>query len=130
MPKGTSFSPARAKYQMERKTYTIDAAGKPLGRLATQIAVLLRGKNLPNFVPNQDLGGIVLVKNIDKIKFTGKKFYNKTYFRHSGYLGNIKSITLKELFLKNPQKVLRKAVLGMLPRNKLKAKQIKRLKFE
>ena len=113
---------------MAIETYIIDAAGQPLGRLASKIAILLRGKNIPSFIPNKDSGNIVLVKNIDKIKFTGKKLSNKIYFRHTGYLGNLKSIALKELFSKNPKEVLRKAVFGMLPRNRLKAKQIKRLK--
>lgn len=115
--------------KMERETYKIDAANKTLGRLATKIAVLLRGKNKPDFVPNQDTGSFVFVKNIDKVKFTGKKFDKKIYYHHSGYLGGLKSITLKKLFEKNPEKVLRKAVFGMLPNNKLRARQIKRLKM-
>ncbi len=115
---------------MERKTYKIDAANKVLGRLATRIAILLRGKNEPDFVPNKDIGGFIVVKNIDKIKFTGKKFDKKIYYSHSGYLGGLKSITLRKLFEKSPDKVLRKAVFGMLPNNKLRARQIKRLKIE
>lgn len=115
---------------MEHKTYTIDATDKILGRLATQIAVLLRGKNNPNFVPNRDMRVFVVVKNIDKIKFTGSKPDKKIYYRHTGYLGGLKEITLKKLFEKNPGKVLQKAVFGMLPNNKLRAKQIKRLKIE
>ncbi len=115
---------------MERKTYTIDATNKVLGRLATQIAVLLRGKNKPDFVPNKDIGGFVVVKNFNKIKLTGKKLTQKIYYHHTGYLGGLKGISLKKLFEKNPAQVLKKAVFGMLPKNKLRAKQIKRLKIE
>jgi len=115
---------------MERKTHTIDATGKVLGRLAAEIAILLRGKNKPDFVSYQDRGDFVVVKNINKIKFSGKKIEQKKYFRHSGYLGGVKEIPLKRLFEKNPSKVLQKAVFGMLPRNKLRAKIIKKLKIE
>jgi large subunit ribosomal protein L13 len=115
---------------MERRTHTIDATGKVLGRLAVEIANLLRGKNKPNFVPYKDMGDFVLVKNVDKIKFSGKKLEQKKYYRHSGYLGGLKEIPLKKLFKENPCEVLRKAVWGMLPKNKLRARQIKRLKFK
>ena len=115
---------------MERKTYTIDAENRILGRLASQIVILLRGKNDPNFLPNKDSGAIIIVKNIDKIKFTGKKFSQKKYYRHTGRLGGLKEETLEELFKKDPKEVLVKAVFGMLPTNKLRAKQIKRLKVE
>lgn len=114
---------------MERKTHTIDATGKVLGRLASEIAVLLRGKQKPEFVPYKDIGDFIVVKNIDKIKFTGKKIEQKIYYRHSGYLGGLKEITLKKMLEKNPTQVLRKAVWGMLPKNKLRPKQIKRLKI-
>ncbi|MBZ9571827.1 50S ribosomal protein L13 [Patescibacteria group bacterium] len=114
---------------MERKTHTIDATGKILGRLSTEIAILLRGKHKRDFLPQKDMGDIVIVKNIEKIKLTGKKFEQKKYYRHSGYIGGLKEIPLKILFKKNPAKVLRKAVFGMLPKNKLRAKQIKRLKI-
>lgn len=112
---------------MQRKTHTIDAAGKVLGRLATEIAILLRGKNKPDFVLNKDMGDFVIVKNFDKIKFTGKKFEQKIYYHHTGYLGGLKETPLKKLFEKNPAEVLKKAVFGMLPKNKLRARQIKRL---
>jgi large subunit ribosomal protein L13 len=115
---------------MERKKHTIDATGKVLGRLAAEVAVLLRGKHKPNFVHHQDLGDFVVVKNIEKIKFTGKKFKNKKYYHHSGYLGGLKEISLEKLFKKNPGRVLRMAVWGMLPKNKMRAKIIKRLKVE
>jgi len=114
---------------MECKTHTIDATGKVLGRLAAEIAVLLRGKHKSNFVPYKDMGDFVVVKNVDKIKLTGKKMEKKKYFRHTGYLGSLKEIPLKKLFKTNPEKVLIRAVLGMLPKNKLRAKQIKKLEI-
>lgn len=115
---------------MKRKTHTIDASGKVLGRLASKIAILLRGKHKPNFQPNQDMGDFVVIKNVNKIKITGKKLKNKKYYRHSGYPGGIKEISMEKLFDKNPARVLRMAVRGMLPNNKLSKKQIKRLKIE
>ncbi|PIR02856.1 MAG: 50S ribosomal protein L13 [Candidatus Nealsonbacteria bacterium CG_4_9_14_3_um_filter_35_11] len=115
---------------MKRETYTIDAAGKSLGRLATEIVVLLRGKHKPSFVPNQDRGDFVTVKNINKINFTGKKLIQKKYFRHSEFIGKGKEIPMKEIFRDSPQKVLKRAVFGMLPKNKLRSRQIKRLKVE
>jgi len=115
---------------MKEKTHTIDATGKVLGRLATEIAVLLRGKHKPDFVPYRDMGDFVIVKNVSKLKITGKKMEQKKYFRHSGYLGSFKEIPLKKIFKTNPAEVLRKAVFGMLPKNKLRAEQIKRLNFE
>ncbi len=115
---------------MERETHTIDATGKVLGRMATEVAVLLRGKNKPDFAPYKDIGDFVVVKNIRNIKFTGKKIEQKEYFRHSGFLGGVRSVPLKELFKENPAEVFKKAVYGMLPKNKLRPKMIKRLKFE
>jgi len=114
---------------MERKTHTIDAANKVLGRLSTEIAILLRGKNKIGFAPNKDIGDFVIVKNIKNIRVTGKKFENKIYYHHTGYLGGLKEIPFKKLFKKDPGEVLKKAVFGMLPKNKLRAKQIKRLKI-
>ncbi len=114
---------------MERKTHTIDATGKVLGRLAVQVAVLLRGKHKPDFAPHKDAGDFVVVKNIEKIKVTGKKFKQKIYYHHTGYLGGLKAVPFERLFEKDPTMVLRKAVFGMLPKNRLRAKMIKRLKF-
>ena len=114
---------------MQRNTHTIDATNKVLGRLATEIAVLLRGKDKPDFAPNKDMGDFVTVKNFSKIKITGKKFEQKIYYRHTGYLGGLKGVPLKKLFEKDPAEVLKKAVFGMLPKNKLRAKQIKRLRI-
>ena len=114
---------------MKRETHTIDATGKVLGRLASEIAVLLRGKNKPDFLPSRDMGDFVVVKNVAKIKITGKKFDKKIYYHHTGYLGGLKKASFKELFRKDPAKVFKKAVFGMLPKNKLRDKQIKRLKI-
>jgi len=116
---------------VKRETHTIDATNKILGRLAVEISILLRGKQKQDFVPYQDIGDFVIIKNITKLKVTGKKMEQKEYFRHSaGYLGGEKKIPLKKLFETDPTQVLKKAVFGMLPRNKLRAEQIKRLKFE
>jgi len=101
-----------------------------LGRVATEISVLLRGKNKPDFAPNKDIGDNIIILNIDKIKVTGKKYNNKIYYRHSGYLGGLKQAPYKKVFENNPPEVLRRAVFGMLPKNKLRSKQIKRLKFK
>ena len=115
---------------MKRETHTIDATNKVLGRLAVEIAVLLRGKHRPDFMPNKDTGDFIVIKNIDKIKFTGKKIDQKIYYHHTGYMGGLKETPLKTLFKNNPDKVLKKAVFGMLPKNKLRRLQIKRLKIE
>lgn len=114
---------------MERHTHTIDATGKVLGRLAVEIALLLHGKNKPDFIPYKDVGDFVTVKNIGKIIISGKKMEQKKYHRYSGYPGGLKETSLKVIFKKKPSEVLRMAVSGMLPKNKLRAKQIKRLKF-
>jgi large subunit ribosomal protein L13 len=117
--------------QIARKIIPVDAENKSLGRLAVEVAVLLRGKNKPDFVPYKDVGDTVIVRNIDKMKFTGNKLENKNYFHYTGYLGNLKKKTLKEFLIKRgPKEVLRAAVMGMLTKNKLRAKQIKRLRFE
>ena len=115
---------------MKRETHTIDASGRVLGRLASEIVVLLRGKHKPDFVPYKDTGDLVIVKNIEKLKFTGKKLQKEKYYHHTGYLGSLKELPLEKLFKENPAEVIRKAVFGMLPRNKLRAEQIKRLKIE
>jgi len=115
---------------MKREIHTINAENRILGRLAVQIAVLLRGKHKPDFVPYKDMGDVVFIENIEKVKVTGKKMKNKKYYRHSGYLGGLKETPLKKLFEKRPSEVLRRAVLGMMPDNKLRSEQIKRLKFK
>ena len=114
-----------------RKIITVDAQDKSLGRLAVEVAVSLRGKNKADYVPYKDVGDTVIVKNIDKMKFTGNKLENKNYFHYTGYLGNLKQKTLKEFLIKRgPKEVLRTAVMGMLQKNKLRSRQIKRLRFE
>lgn len=115
---------------MERKTHIIDATGKSLGRLASQIAILLMGKHKKDFRPEKDMGDFVIVKNLGKIKFSGKKLKQKKYFFHSEYLGHWRKVSLKELFSKNSERVLKLAVYGMLPKNRLRSKMIKRLKIE
>ena len=115
---------------IKRRAHTIDATEKPLGRLSVQIANLLRGKLKPDFVPYRDAGDFVIIKNIRKIKFTGKKFEQKKYFRHSGFMGGATETPLKKLFKERPNEVLKKAVWGMLPKNKLRKEMIKRLKIE
>ena len=109
--------------------YKIDATNKKLGRLAAEIATVLRGKNQPGFLPYKLSNNEVIVFNIAKIVVSGKKFEDKKYFRHSGYLGSLKTVAFKDLFKKDPNKVLRKAVYGMLPKNKLRDKMIKNLKL-
>ncbi|HUV81082.1 MAG TPA: 50S ribosomal protein L13 [Patescibacteria group bacterium] len=115
---------------MTKETKTIDAAGKVLGRLAVEIAVLLRGKNKTDFAPYKNIDDIVVVKNVAKLKFSGRKMKQKKYYHHSLYLGGLKEISLEKKFEKNPAEVLQKAVWGMLPRNKLRAKMMRRLKIE
>ncbi len=105
----------------------IDAKDLILGRLASQVAYRIRGKHNPLFTPHVDMGDWVVVINADKLRLTGNKLDQKTYYRHSGYIGSIKSTTAKELFEKKPEEVLRKAVRGMLPKNRLGRKLCKKL---
>src|SRR3990167_10648028 len=115
---------------VKRENHIIDATDKVLGRLATQVAVLLRGKNKVGFAPYKDIGDFVTVKNVNGLKYTGKKFQDKIYYHHTLYLGGLKQATMKEVYLKKgPEEIFRKAVMGMLTKNKLRARQIKRLKF-
>ena len=116
---------------MRRETHTIDATDKILGRLAVEVACLLRGKQKPTYVPHKDEGDIVLIQNIDQIKVTGKKFKEKVYYRHTGFPGGFKQRTMEEIVEKKGFKeVFRMAVSGMMPKNKLRRIQIKRLKFK
>jgi len=115
---------------MESKTHIIDATDKVLGRLAVEVSLLLRGKNKTTFAPHKNEGDLVIVKNIDKMKFTGKKLKQKKYYHHSGYLGSLKATSLEKLYKERPGEVLRRAIMGMLPKNRLRAKAIKRLKIE
>ena len=112
----------------QRDWIVVDAAGQTLGRLATQIADRLRGKYKPEYTPHCDVGDFVIVINAEKIAVTGKKRTDKIYYRHSGYPGGIRSRTLGEMLERRPEEVLRKAVRGMLPRNRLARQQITKLK--
>ena len=111
------------------KWWLVDAKGKVLGRLATQLANILRGKDKPDFAPYRDGGDFVVVVNAAQVRLTGKKLEDKMYYRHSGYPGGLKAISARDLLAKQPERVLRNAVQGMLPKNKLAAKIIKKLKI-
>jgi len=111
----------------ERKLHKIDATDKAVGRLATKIAMLLRGKNKPEYKPNVDLGDIVEVSNIARLKFTGKKLEQKKYYRYSGYQGGLKKTKMDKLYKENPAEILRRAVREMLPPTKLRPGMMKRL---
>lgn len=111
------------------QTFRIDATDKVLGRLASEVAVLLRGKNKATFQPHLDSGNEVIISNAAKIKITGRKLGQKKYYHYSGYPGGLKERKLADLFKKNPAMVLKKAIWNMLPKNKLRAKMIKRLKI-
>ena len=113
---------------IERKWYVVDADGETLGRLATKIAVILRGKHKPIYSPSVDCGDYVIVLNADKITVTGQRLDQKVYYRHSGYPGGIRSITLREQLEKHPTRPIELAVKGMLPKNKLGRKMLKKLK--
>ena len=115
--------------ERQRDWYVVDAEGKTLGRLATQIADQLRGKRKPDFTPHCDTGDFVVVVNAEKIAVTGKKLEQKTYYRHSGYPGGLRSRTLGEQLDRRPEEVIRKAVKGMLPRNRLGRAQLGKLKI-
>ena len=105
--------------KLEKKWYVVDASGMVLGRLASEVASVLRGKNKPEFTPNVDTGDYVIVINAEKIKVTGKKLEQKIYYRHSDYVGSLKEATLKEMLAKHPERVIEFAVKGMLPKGPL-----------
>jgi len=113
---------------VERKWWVVDLEGKTVGRAATEIATLLRGKHKPIFTPHVDTGDFVVCINADKVVFTGNKLEQKNYYHHSGYPGGLKSITAKDLLDKDPTAVIQAAVKGMLPKNKLGRQVIKKLK--
>jgi large subunit ribosomal protein L13 len=115
--------------EIERLWYVVDAEGKTLGRLATQIADTLRGKRKPQYTPHVDTGDFVVVVNAEKIHVTGKKLDEKMYYRHSGYPGGLRKRTLREELERRPTEVLRKAVRGMLPRTRLGRAQLTKLKI-
>ena len=113
--------------KIERKWYVVDAEGCTLGRLASEVAKVLRGKNKPVFTPHVDTGDYVIIVNADKIKVTGKKMEQKIYYNHSEYVGGMKETTLKEMMAKKPERVLELAVKGMLPKGPLGRTMIKKL---
>ena len=113
--------------KIERKWYVVDAADCTLGRLASEVAKILRGKNKPQFTPHIDTGDYVIIVNAEKIKVTGKKLDQKVYYHHSGYVGGMKETTLKEMLAKKPEKVLELAVKGMLPKGPLGRSMLKKL---
>ncbi len=119
-----------AKFEPDkRKWIVVDAENQVLGRLASQVAVRIRGKHLPTFTPHVDTGEFVVVINADKVKLTGDKWNQKTYYRYSGYMGGVKAITARKLIQEKPDRMIRLAVWGMLPKNRLGRKLIKKLKI-
>jgi len=119
----------KAETKSDKKWYLIDAEGKTLGHLATKIAVILRGKNKPTFVPHLDMGDYAVVINAEKIKLTGKKEEQKEYIHHTGYLGHIRRKPISVVRTLNPTHILYTAVAGMIPRNRLKKSVLEKLKI-
>ena len=115
--------------EIERKWWLVDAAGHSPGRLASTIAMILQGKNKPVYTPHIDTGDFIIVTNVEKMRFTGRKLKQKEYHRHTGYPGGRRVTRMKELLDKHPDRILRKAVRGMLPKNRLARKQIRKLKI-
>lgn len=116
------------EHEIEKKWYVVDAKERVLGRLATQIATVLRGKHKTQFTPHMDAGDYVVVVNADKVVLTGNKLEKKVYYRHSGYVGGLKKTLAKEMLQKKPENIIRLAVKGMLPKNSLGRRQLKKLK--
>jgi len=114
--------------EVQRKWYVVDASGVPLGRLASQVAAVLRGKNKPTYTPNVDTGDHVIVINADKVVLTGKKLEQKVFYKHSGYVGGIKEIPYKRIMANKPEFAVEEAVRGMLPHNALGRKMFKKLR--
>ena len=112
---------------IERKWYVVDATGYTLGRLASEVAKVLRGKNKPTYTPSVDTGDYVIVINAEKINVTGKKLDQKIYYNHSGWVGGLKETTLREMLNKHPERVIEHAVKGMLPKGPLGRKMIKKM---
>lgn len=115
--------------EIERNWYVVDAENQVLGRLASEIAQRLRGKHKPTFAPHIDTGDFIIVINAEKVRVTGRKLTDKTYFRHSGYPGGKKFTSLAEMLERHPDRVIKKAVWGMLPNNRLARQQLKKLKI-
>jgi len=127
--KRTTHMPSREEALAGRRWYVIDAEGKVLGRLATRIASVLRGKHKPTFTPHEDVGDFVVVVNAAGVRLTGQKLEDKVYRRHSGYPGGIRSITAARELQQHPERVLRQAVEGMLPKNRLGRQLATKLKI-
>ena len=115
--------------EVERKWYVVDAEGKHLGRLATEIVRVLRGKNKPQYTPHVDVGDFVVVVNADRVAVTGRKAEQRVYRRYSGYPGGMKETSYEQMLARKPTEVLRKAVYGMMPKTRLARKQFKKLKI-
>jgi len=115
--------------EVERKWYVVDAEGKHLGRLATEIVRVLRGKNKPQYTPHVDVGDFVVVVNADRVVVTGRKAEHRVYRRHSGYPGGMKETSYEQMLARKPAEILRKAVYGMMPKTRLARKQFKKLKI-
>ena len=115
--------------EVERKWYVVDAEGQTLGRLATEIATILRGKNKPQYTPHVDTGDFVVVVNAEKVVVTGRKAEQKVYRRHSGYPGGLKETSYEQMMERRPTEILRRAVKGMMPKNRLARQQLRKLKI-
>jgi large subunit ribosomal protein L13 len=115
--------------EVERKWYVVDAEGQTLGRLATEIATMLRGKNKPQYTPHVDTGDFVVVVNAEKVVVTGRKAEQKVYRRHSGYPGGLKETSYERMMERRPTEILRRAVKGMMPKNRLARQQLRKLKI-
>jgi large subunit ribosomal protein L13 len=115
--------------EVERKWYVVDAEGKHLGRLATEIVRVLRGKNKPQYTPHVDVGDFIVVVNADRVAVTGRKAEQRVYRRHSGYPGGMKETSYEQMLARKPTEILRKAVYGMMPKTRLARKQFKKLKI-
>ena len=126
MANNRTYSPK--KEEIEKKWYLIDAAGKPVGKVATEVAVLLLGKHKPEYAFHVDTGDFVIVINAKEVVFTGNKLEDKKYYKHSGYVGGLKTRTAKQLMETQPEKIIFEAVKGMVPRNKLGRAQMKKLR--
>lgn len=116
------------KEDLDKQWYVVDAAGKTLGRLASQVAAVLRGKHKPTFTPHVDMGDYVIVINAEKVRLTGRKLQNKIYYRHSGYPGGLRQMTAEQMLERYPERLIELAVWGMLPHTRLGRRQIRHLK--
>ncbi|HET9531026.1 MAG TPA: 50S ribosomal protein L13 [Blastocatellia bacterium] len=123
-----TFVPSGKNLEQDRKWFIIDASGKTVGRLATEAARILMGKNKPTYTPFLDMGDHVIIVNAEKVVFTGNKWQDKVYYRHTGYPGGLKGITAQKQRDRHPERILESAIRGMLPKTKLGNKMVKKLK--